>query len=86
MRLSRMYLKTSETAGTAYTAGFVLKRMADKTYAAGGRFHEAIAASSRPVFAAPTAARPLINPSIFVLVSCAQPNPCLTLSASATAY
>ena len=57
------------TAGTLYTALFILARLADGSYAAGGRFNAMIAESARPLFAAPTAARPLLNPSIFVVVS-----------------
>jgi sodium-coupled neutral amino acid transporter 11 len=57
------------TAGTLYTALFIWLRKFDGSYAVGGKFHELIAESARPAFAAPTLARPLINPSIFVLVS-----------------
>lgn len=57
------------TAGTVYTALFVFLRYFDKSYLAGGKFNLAIAESMRPVFSAPTAARPLFNPSMFVLVS-----------------
>lgn len=57
------------TAGTLYTALFVFLRLFDKSYQVGGKFNLAIAESMRPVFSAPTAARPLFNPSMFVLVS-----------------
>ena len=57
------------TAGTCYTALFVFLRMLDKTYSPGGKFFGAIAASAQPAFAAPTAARPLLNSGIFVLLS-----------------
>jgi len=57
------------TAGTLFTALFMLLRLADGSYAAGGKFHELIAPSARPAFAAASASRPLLNPSIFVLVS-----------------
>ena len=57
------------TAGTLYTALFVFLRLFDGTYKAGGKYFAALAASAQPAFAAPTAARPLLNPSIFVLVS-----------------
>jgi len=57
------------TAGTLYTALFIWLRCLDGSYAAGGAYHGAIAAAAQPTFAAATAARPLLNPSIFVLVS-----------------
>ena len=57
------------TAGTIYTGLFVFLRYFDKSYAAGGKFNAAIPEAMRPVFSAPTAARPLVNPAIFVLVS-----------------
>jgi hypothetical protein len=53
----------------ADTALFVWFRKFDASYAVGGKFYELIAESSRPAFAAATAARPLVNPSIFVLIS-----------------
>ena len=53
----------------ADTAFFVWFRKFDASYALGGKFYELIAESSRPAFAAATAARPLVNPSIFVLIS-----------------
>jgi sodium-coupled neutral amino acid transporter 11 len=55
------------TIGTSYTALFVLLRCFDKSYLPGGKFHAL--ASHSPNFAAASAAQPLINPSIFVLVS-----------------
>jgi len=55
--------------GTLYTSLFMLLRLVDGSYKAGGKFALAIAESARPVFVAPSAARPLINPAIFVLVS-----------------
>ena len=57
------------TAGTVYTSLFVFLRYFDKSYQAGGKFFTAIPEAMRPVFSAPTAARPLINPAMFVLVS-----------------
>jgi len=57
------------TAGTLYTALFIWFRKLDGSYAPGGKFFELISESARPAFAASTAAKPLINPSIFVLVS-----------------
>lgn len=57
------------TTGTLYTALFMAWRNLDGTYRPGGRFFGAIAEAARPKFSAPTAATPLLNPSIFVLVS-----------------
>ena len=57
------------TAGTCYTALFVFLRLLDGSYSPGGKFFEAIAASSQPLFAAPSAARPLLNSGAFVLLS-----------------
>ena len=57
------------TAGTLYTALFIWLRKLDGSYAAGGAFHSAIAAAAQPRFLAASAARPLLNPSAFVLVS-----------------
>ena len=57
------------TAGTLYTALFIWLRKLDGSYAAGGGYHQLIAESARPSFAAATAAQPLINSGIFVLVS-----------------
>lgn len=57
------------TAGTCYTALFIFLRLLDRSYAPGGKFFGAIAASAQPAFAAPTAARPLLNSGIFVLLS-----------------
>jgi len=57
------------TAGTLYTALFIWLRLLDGSYAAGGVYHGAIAAAAQPRFAAASAARPLLNPSAFVLVS-----------------
>jgi len=57
------------TVGTLYTAAFMALRLADHSYSAGGKFYEVMAASSRPFFEAHTASHPLINPSIFVLIS-----------------
>ena len=57
------------TAGTLYTALFIWLRLLDGSYAAGGAFHSAIAATAQPRFLAASAARPLLNPSAFVLVS-----------------
>lgn len=57
------------TIGTLYTAAFMLLRFADKSYSVGGKFFEVTAEGSRPFFAAHTASNPLINPSIFVLIS-----------------
>jgi len=57
------------TAGTLYTALFIWLRLLDGSYAAGGAFHSAIAATAQPCFVAASAARPLLNPSAFVLVA-----------------
>mmetsp|Transcript_21613 Transcript_21613/g.55207 ORF Transcript_21613/g.55207 Transcript_21613/m.55207 type:complete len:497 (+) Transcript_21613:76-1566(+) len=57
------------TAGTLYTALFIWLRKLDGSYAVGGAFHTAIAEAARPSFVAASAARPLLNPSVFVLVS-----------------
>jgi len=57
------------TAGTLYTALFIWFRKLDASYAVGGKFFELIAESSRPAFVAATAARPLVNSRIFVLIS-----------------
>jgi len=57
------------TAGTLYTALFCFLRYFDKTYAVGGKFYKMLAPSAVPAFAAPTLAKPLINPLMFVLVS-----------------
>ena len=57
------------TSGTLYTAVFVWLRKLDKSYAPGGQFFGAISEAARPAFAAPTAASPLLNPALFVLVS-----------------
>jgi len=57
------------TAGTLYTALFIWFRKLDMSYAVGGKFHELIAEGSRPAFVAASAARPLINTRIFVLIS-----------------
>jgi len=56
-------------AGTLYTALFMCLRLIDGSYKAGGKYALAIAESARPVFMAPTAAKPLMNPAIFVLIS-----------------
>jgi len=52
--------------GTLFTAGFTLLRLADGSYAPGGRFHTAIAAASRPAL---KASEPALGPGVFVLVS-----------------
>ena len=57
------------TAGTIYTALFCFLRFFDGSYKPGGKFFAALSESAQPLFAAPTLAKPLINPSIFVLVS-----------------
>mmetsp|Transcript_9540 Transcript_9540/g.15597 ORF Transcript_9540/g.15597 Transcript_9540/m.15597 type:complete len:574 (-) Transcript_9540:94-1815(-) len=57
------------TAGTIYTALFMFLRSLDGSYAVGGKFHALIPASSQPFFAAASASSPLLNSSIFVLVS-----------------
>jgi len=57
------------TAGTLYTALFIFIRYFDKSYAPGGMFHGAIAESMQPKFYPPTAAAPLFNPGMFVLLS-----------------
>jgi len=57
------------TAGTCYTALFIFLRLMDKSYMPGGKYFGAISAASQPLFAAPTAARPLLNSGIFVLLS-----------------
>jgi len=57
------------TAGTLYTALFIWLRLLDGSYAVGGAFHSAIAATAQPCFVAASAARPLLNPSAFVLVA-----------------
>jgi len=57
------------TAGTCYTAVFIFKRLLDKSYAAGGKFFSAIPATVQPSFFAPTAARPVVNSGMFVLLS-----------------
>ena len=48
---------------------FMILRFFDKSYAVGGKFFAKLAESARPAFAAPTAAAPLINANMFVLVS-----------------
>jgi len=55
--------------GTLYTLLFMCLRLFDGAYSEGGKFFATIALASRPAFVAPTAARPLINPAIFVLIS-----------------
>jgi len=50
--------------GTLFTAGFTLLRLADGSYAPGGRFHTAIAAASRPALKAPAMARRLASSAI----------------------
>ena len=50
------------------TALFIWLRKLDASYNVGGKFY-GLAGSSIPSFAAASAARPLINPSIFVLIS-----------------
>uniref|UniRef100_A0A7S2IT91 Amino acid transporter transmembrane domain-containing protein n=1 Tax=Haptolina brevifila TaxID=156173 RepID=A0A7S2IT91_9EUKA len=57
------------TAGTLYTALFIMFRLFDRSYAVGGQFSAMIGETARPLFAAPSAARPLLNPSVFVLIS-----------------
>jgi len=57
------------TSGTCYTALFIFKRLLDKSYAAGGKFFGAIPKEVQPAFFAPTAAKPLINSGMFVLLS-----------------
>jgi len=57
------------TAGTLYTALFMTLRYFDGTYAAGGKWHALISAAQRPEFIAATAAKPVVNLSIFVLIS-----------------
>jgi len=57
------------TAGTVYTMLFIFLRLFDGSYAAGGKFHALIPAASQPSFYAPTAAKPLFNPGMFVLLS-----------------
>jgi len=47
----------------------MILRFFDKSYAVGGKFFAKLAESARPAFAAPTAAAPLINANMFVLVS-----------------
>jgi sodium-coupled neutral amino acid transporter 11 len=56
------------TAGTIYTALFMLLRYVDGSYAAGGKFNSAIAAVLRPKFTS-IASAPILNSQIFVLVS-----------------
>ena len=65
----RRALHVLRTTGTLFTAVFVWIRLLDGSYAAGGAYQGLIAESARPHFAAASAARPLLNPSIFVLVS-----------------
>ncbi len=61
------------TCGTLYTALFMSLRAIDGTYAPGGKFYALLEPSMRPAFAAAAgggaSAPPLINLSIFVLVS-----------------
>eukprot|EP00316_Scyphosphaera_apsteinii_P008303 CAMPEP_0119346798 /NCGR_PEP_ID=MMETSP1333-20130426/108191_1 /TAXON_ID=418940 /ORGANISM="Scyphosphaera apsteinii, Strain RCC1455" /LENGTH=452 /DNA_ID=CAMNT_0007359317 /DNA_START=187 /DNA_END=1545 /DNA_ORIENTATION=- len=57
------------TAGTLYTALFMALRGVDGSYRIGGKFHGAIAAASQPNFVAASAAAPVLNLRIFVLVS-----------------
>jgi sodium-coupled neutral amino acid transporter 11 len=55
------------TAGTVYTALFMSLRAMDGSYAAGGKYHAQIAKNLQPSFA--TAAGPVMNLNVFVLVS-----------------
>ena len=57
-----------QRAGTVYTMLFIFLRLFDGSYAAGGKFHALIPVASQPSFYAPTAARPLFNPGMFVLL------------------
>jgi len=56
-------------AGTLYTMLFMWLRLIDGSYRKGGKYFAAIAEASQPSFAAASAARPLLNPAIFVLIS-----------------
>mmetsp|Transcript_916 Transcript_916/g.2844 ORF Transcript_916/g.2844 Transcript_916/m.2844 type:complete len:492 (+) Transcript_916:151-1626(+) len=53
-------------AGTLFTAMFTLLRLADGSYAPGGRFHMAIAEASRPKL---NPSDPIVSPGLFVLIS-----------------
>jgi len=57
------------TIGVGYTALFMMLRAVDRSYDAGGKFHELIAENARPLFAAATSSRSLFNPSLLVLIS-----------------
>ena len=57
------------TAGTLYTALFILYRLFDGSYAPAGRFHELISEAARPSFLPSSAAQPLLNAKVFVLIS-----------------
>ena len=57
------------TAGTIYTSLFMLLRLVDGSYGAGGKYHEAIEKVARPLFVARAAGEPLLNAKAFVLVS-----------------
>ena len=50
------------TSGTLYTALFCFLRFVDKSYATGGKFFGMLAEGAKPLFAAPTVAKPLFNP------------------------
>lgn len=53
----------------ADTAVFMWVRLLDGSYAPGGKFFGLLAESAKPAFAAHTAARPLLNGNLFVLLS-----------------
>uniref|UniRef100_A0A7S4F9R1 Amino acid transporter transmembrane domain-containing protein n=1 Tax=Chrysotila carterae TaxID=13221 RepID=A0A7S4F9R1_CHRCT len=57
------------TAGTLYTALFMALRCIDGSYAPGGKFFSAIAPAVQPRFVPVTPATPVVNLSIFVLIS-----------------
>lgn len=57
------------TCGTLYTALFMTLRAIDGSYAPGGKFFTLVEPSLRPAFAAAGTGGPVINLSIFVLVS-----------------
>jgi len=54
--------------GTVFTGAVIALRLLDGSYAPGGQFHEAIAASLRPSLLSGSSS-PLLSPMVFVLVS-----------------
>lgn len=57
------------TIGVGYTAFFMWLRMFDRSYAVGGKFHDLIDQSARPLFTTSASSYSLLNPSLLVLVS-----------------